>query len=955
MKKPFHAIAGLLLGAGLSHAADYTAWTGSQNIVLNTSASGANVAGTVTKFPVLIRLTSNEAAIVAAAKPGGADIRFSKSDGTTPLPYEIDTWEPWGASIWVLVDSVKGDNSSQFIKMYWGNPAAVSESNPGAVFDTANGFVGVWNLGNAAGASPRPNSVNGAPTAQFRNAPITQQPVRGMIGMADSLTGQQGSDNDGDGNEDGKQVHLDMSGTTPYAGYANFTGGISYTVWVNPNGNYVNYERFLQMVDDTTNAAGGSSDTRVMFLRHTANNGSLAVRTAGLNTNNGNSVNFPQHGGVWKQVGFTKTPGNSGVVMYVDGQVFHTLAASAEIPNTPRPYAWIGRSFNPTDNYLNAKVDAPMLSKVTRSADWIKLGFENQKAANSLVNIGLGGNITNTPYGAWAHHRTITLNTTSSGAKVTANVYNFPLLVRLTAAEALTLSEAKAGGADIRFSKTDNSPPLPYHIESWDSTGAAIWVKMDTVKGNSNSQTIRMHWGNAAAADSSRPAVVFDTAHGHRAVFHMNQATGDVVDATANAVVGTNVGTTHTAWGLAGPARTFAGTNATNTSGTDGRQYINLNNPNALNFTGRISMSAWIRWTHLVGTENTTYYRTFINRDGTSPTAEVFLRIGHNAGNAEHAQYTSGKYTGSADIMAQSPQFASDYPDSAVWTHLAGVYDSAGPTTRLWRLYRNGVQIATSADADQAGVTGASTLWRLGRGPGTQDARWFVGDMDEVRIDNVTRDSNYIRLSYENQKPGNSLVDIGTYVGVPAAPTGVTAAQGATAGTITVSWTASTVTGGPAVTGYAVASVTGNLKCTAVAPATTCTITGVPAGTYAFTVVAKNSLGSSPASAASAPVVGLRPGAFTARTNGLNPYTYRIGASAASSTERLAMSIVDIHGKRVWSRSINPSRGEGLEVTWNGRNARGVRVPAGMYIVRVDIRAAGQTFRVDQKGVTLRP
>src|SRR5690606_34914263 len=114
-------------------------------------------------------------------------------------------------------------------------------------------------LGNAAGASPRANSVAGAPTAQFRNAPITQQPVRGIIGMADSLSGGPGSSNE-NGDEAGLGIHLDMSGPTPHEGYANFTGGISYTVWVNPNGNYANYERFLQMVDDTTNAVGGASE-----------------------------------------------------------------------------------------------------------------------------------------------------------------------------------------------------------------------------------------------------------------------------------------------------------------------------------------------------------------------------------------------------------------------------------------------------------------------------------------------------------------------------------------------------------------------------------------------------------------------------------------------------------------------------------------------------------------------
>jgi hypothetical protein len=951
-------MSGLAAGLALAvaaQAADYSAWTGSRNIVLNTSASGANIANTVTKFPVLVRLTSTEASIVNAAKAGGADIRFSKADGTTPLPYQIDTWEPWGASIWVLVDSVKGNNNSQFIKMYWGNAAAVSESNGGAVFDTANGFVGVWHLGNTAGASPRPNSVAGAPTAQFRNAPITQQPVRGVIGMADSLTGQLGSDNDGDGNEDGKQIHLDMSGTTPYPGYANFTNGISYSVWVNPNGDYQNYERFLQMVDDTTATAGANSDTRIMFLRHTANTGSLAVRTAGLNTNNGNSVNYPQHGGVWKQVGFTKSPGNSSVVMYVDGQVFHTLAASAEIPNTPRPYAWIGRSFNPTDYYLNAKVDAPMLSKVVRGTDWMKLSYENQKPANTLVNIGLGGNITNTPYGIWDHHRTITLNTTSTGAKVSANVYNFPLLIRLTAAEALILSQAKAGGADVRFSKTDVSPPLPYHIESWDSTGAAIWVKMDTVKGNAV-QTLRMHWGNPVAVDSSRPAVVFDTANGYRAVFHMNEASGNVTDATVNAVVGANVGTTRTALGLAGPARTFAGTNAANTNDTINRQYINLNNPNALNFAGRITMSAWVRAVNIVGTENESYYRTILNRDGSSPTAEVFLRIGHNAGTADFAQYTTGKYTGSADVMAQSPQPASAYPDSGLWTHLAGAYDSAGPTQRLWRLYRNGVQIATSTDAENAGVTGASTLWRIGRGPGAQNARWWSGDLDEIRISSVTRDSNYIRLSYESQKPGNTLADIGTYVAVPDAPTAVTAARGTAANSITVSWTAPAANGTPAVTGYTVTSTPGNLTCRPVGTATTCTVTGLTAGTsYTFRVVATNVLGNSAPSAPSNAVTRIMPGDLAVRTNGLNPYTYRLPAAAAAVTERLSMTIVDVHGRQVWSRSINPSKGEGNEVTWNGRNAAGTRVSAGMYIVRVSVESAGKTVELDHKGVSLKP
>jgi hypothetical protein len=954
MKRSRHLVAGLAAGllfaASLSQAADYSAWTGSRNIVLNTSASGANVAGNVTKFPVLVRLTQNEANIVAAAKPGGADIRFSKADGTTPLPYQIDTWEPWGASIWVLVDSVKGNNSTQFIKMYWGNPAANSESNVPPVFDTANGFVGVWNLGNAAGASPRPNSVVGAPTAQFRNAPITQQPVRGIIGMADSLTGQLGSDNDADGNEDGKSIHLDMSGTTPYPGYANFTGGISYSVWVNPNGNYLNYERFLQIVDDTTNAAGGSSDTRIMFLRHTANNGSLAVRTAGLNTNNGNSVNFPQHGGAWKQVAFTKAPGNSSVLMYVDGQLFHTLAASAEIPNTPRPYAWIGRSFNPTDYYLNAKVDAPMLSKVARSADWMKLSFENQKASNSLVDIGLGGNITTTPYSAWSGHRTITLNTTAAGANVSGNVLNFPVLIRLTAAEALLRSESKAGGADIRFSKTDNTPPLPYHIESWDSTGAAIWVKLDTVKGNFV-QTLRMHWGNPAASDSSRPAVVFDTANGHVAVWHMNGTTSEN-DVTVNALNAAATGTVPAPVGLIGKARSFG--TVENYLSVPGSATGKLNFEAGTDYT----LSAWVYSSEVVAATATGH--AIVNKGNDQWLIGIYgndepkyydLMTRGNDGYNQAATSAAGK-----EITAQS--------GVNTWRHVVGTWKGSGTPQDTGRIYINGVLANMTSFNDIANTGAGRNLTYdvfIGVLGGASPSRPFIGRIDEVTASKVVRDSNWVKLAYQNQKPGNALVDIGTYVEptAPSAPTAVTASAATTPGSVNVSWTAPANNGGSALTSYTVTSNPGAKTCTSTAPAVTCTVTALTGGTsYTFTVTATNasnltSVASAPSN--SVPVVGIVPGSFSARVNSLNPYTYRLSAASAAVTEALTMTIVDVHGKRVWSRTVNPSKGGGNEITWNGFNTSGERVSAGMYIVRVSMKAAGQTIEVDRKSVTLKP
>jgi len=70
----------------------------------------------------------------AKANPDGSDIRFTDTDGVTPLNYFIERWEQNGRSvIWVLIPYLP--IGEKRIWMYYGNPNATSESNPYAVFD----------------------------------------------------------------------------------------------------------------------------------------------------------------------------------------------------------------------------------------------------------------------------------------------------------------------------------------------------------------------------------------------------------------------------------------------------------------------------------------------------------------------------------------------------------------------------------------------------------------------------------------------------------------------------------------------------------------------------------------------------------------------------------------------------------------------------------------------------
>ena len=113
-------------------------------------------------------------------------------------------------------------------------------------------------------------------------------------------------------------------------------------------------------------------------------------------------------------------------------------------------------------------------------------------------------------------------------------------------------------------------------------------------------------------------------------------------------------------------------------------------------------------------------------------------------------------------------------------------------------------------------------------------------------------------MLYVVQQFGNAVAVV-TF-GPPPAPTGPTATAGD--GQATVSWTASP----GEVTSYTVAAVQDPSKtCTATAPATSCTVTGLTNGTaYTFRVTAANVMGTSGNSAATAPVTPAGPASAAA-------------------------------------------------------------------------------------------
>ena len=100
---------------------------------------------------------------------------------------------------------------------------------------------------------------------------------------------------------------------------------------------------------------------------------------------------------------------------------------------------------------------------------------------------------------AFKYSKKILLNTSATGAAVSEDLKNLPILIRLTK-DNFDFSQAKDNGEDILVTGSDGAT-LNYVIQNWEKGKCAeILVKVPNVKGNDNKQYIVLKCGNKDAS-----------------------------------------------------------------------------------------------------------------------------------------------------------------------------------------------------------------------------------------------------------------------------------------------------------------------------------------------------------------------------------------------------------------------------------------------------------------------
>jgi hypothetical protein len=219
------------------------------------------------------------------------------------------------------------------------------------------------------------------------------------------------------------------------------------------------------------------------------------------------------------------------------------------------------------------------------------------------------------------------------------------------------------------------------------------------------------------------------------ALYHFNETSGTTAaDSSGSGFNATLVGGASFSAGHSGNALTLNGTSG----------YANLPNSSALNFTGPITLSAWIKPTSLSG------YQNIIDHGYTNnPDAEVYLRI-------NNGDYQVGRWDG----KDHDASFAIPTSDLNTWVHLSGEYDGSS-----WRLYRDGVLVAGSPDAGSGGAEAVPTNWTIGAGGNSAARRYFSGQIDDVEIDNTALSNTAVEQLAgipTTLAPGVSDADVGT-------------------------------------------------------------------------------------------------------------------------------------------------------------------------------------------------
>ena len=315
-----------------------------------------------------------------------------------------------------------------------------------------------------------------------------------------------------------------------------------------------------------------------------------------------------------------------------------------------------------------------------------------------------------------------TASFTVSGYTGSAPLADFPVLVRLSATSpsGFDYADCAADGSDIRFSDEDGNV-IPHEIEAWDTAGESlVWVKLPELDAGT---TFSMWYGGTPAAGDAT-----GTWSAFTGVWHMDEASGSVADATGHGLTASAQGNTANSVAVAGPVG-----NGRQTATSAAKGYLSVPNYDSFGLGDTFTMSGWVKMTAC-----TSYPRVFSRK------------ANYTDANGWEMEMSSGSMANFAARGANNPSYTGTFDPAlnTAWAHVALVYNGTTLT-----VYQNGAQIKT-------GTINAATDNGLALSFGCDSdgsETYLQGAFDECRLMGGAASADWVKAEYDTASSASFL------------------------------------------------------------------------------------------------------------------------------------------------------------------------------------------------------
>ena len=654
-------------------------------------------------FPMLISILDRD--LHDDVQPNGNDIAFAKD--SIWLNHEIEsfnrTYNKTHAELiaWVQIPSLSPNDNTN-ITMYYGNSTMGARENPAGVWDTY--YVMVHHLHEKSGThyDSTNNDNHGTVSGGL------DQDVDGKIDGADDF--------------DGINSHIVIGDSLSL----NITEAITIEAWIE---------------DDEVGKRRIVTKGNEIYVLRTNWSGQLHgyIKKEGILYH----VSSPEgllNSGAYHHVALTwdGVSGDNKLRLYHNGfevGSYETQDTVVDPIDTSDYSLFIGS--HGSDEWWDGRIDEVRISVIKRSDEWIATEFNNQEDPTNFYKIGNESLIVKHPTNANYFNFFKTIQVDHTKVNGSSTLSNFPLLISLLDTD---LHEyARSNGNDIKFAM--NGKWLDHEIEFFnrDHNGThaqlVCWLEIPSLSPLIDS-LIFMYYGNTTISSQENPAGVWES--NFKGIWHLSEDPSDPSPQMKDSTINNNHGT---AYGTMTSNDLIEGKIGYCLNFDSNDDYINCTDDSSLNMgNGDFTLGMWF---------NTSQVENPSRLGGKGQPGSGGKRYGLVMG--PNSECAPGEIKGEIDDDTTKEYVKSSvrYDDSN-WHYVVLVRDG----TNL-RLYLDGLTetvvepIGTYGNIDMDCPFFIATL--------NTPSEYFGGQIDEVRISNISHSADWIATEYNNQYDPNGF------------------------------------------------------------------------------------------------------------------------------------------------------------------------------------------------------